>query len=81
MEQYQKNNIKNMVITIGISEENRQAVSTKLAKILADETVLYIKTKNAHWNIEGIAGIYKPIQQRLSRFRVRRLCHGSYGRT
>ena len=53
MEQYQKNNIKNMVITIGISEENRQAVSTKLAKILADETVLYIKTKNAHWNIEG----------------------------
>jgi starvation-inducible DNA-binding protein len=38
---------------IGISETNRQEVSVKLSKILADETVLYIKTKNAHWNIEG----------------------------
>jgi starvation-inducible DNA-binding protein len=42
-----------MNITTGISEKNRQAVATKLAKILADETVLYVKTKNAHWNIEG----------------------------
>ncbi len=42
-----------MNITIGISELNRQAVATKLAKLLADETVLYIKTKNAHWNVEG----------------------------
>jgi starvation-inducible DNA-binding protein len=37
----------------GITEVNRQAVATELTKILADETVLYIKTKNAHWNIEG----------------------------
>jgi len=42
-----------MKIAIGISETNRQAVATELAKILADETVLYTKTKNAHWNIEG----------------------------
>jgi starvation-inducible DNA-binding protein len=38
---------------LGITESNRQAVATELAKILADETVLYTKTKNAHWNIEG----------------------------
>ena len=38
---------------IGITEANRQSVATELAKILADETILYIKTKNAHWNIEG----------------------------
>ncbi len=38
---------------IGISEENRQAVSVQLAKILADEFVLYTKTRNAHWNVEG----------------------------
>jgi starvation-inducible DNA-binding protein len=45
--------IKNMKIEIGITESNRQNVANELAKILADETVLYIKTKNAHWNIEG----------------------------
>lgn len=42
-----------MKTEIGISDINRQAVAEELAKILADETVLYIKTKNAHWNIEG----------------------------
>jgi len=42
-----------MNIQIGITEPNRQAVANELAKILADETVLYFKTKNAHWNIEG----------------------------
>jgi starvation-inducible DNA-binding protein len=38
---------------IGISETNRAAVSAQLAKLLADEFVLYTKTRNAHWNIEG----------------------------
>ena len=42
-----------MKLAIGITESNRQAVTTELAKILADETVIYIKTKNAHWNVEG----------------------------
>ncbi len=42
-----------MKIAIGIKEDNRQSVANELAKVLADETVLYIKTKNAHWNIEG----------------------------
>lgn len=42
-----------MKTAIGITDSHRQAVATELAKILADETVLYTKTKNAHWNIEG----------------------------
>ena len=42
-----------MKTAIGITDPNRQAVANELAKVLADETVLYIKTKNAHWNIEG----------------------------
>lgn len=42
-----------MKTEIGITEANRQSVATELSKLLADETVLYIKTKNAHWNIEG----------------------------
>jgi len=38
---------------IGINEADRKAVSDQLAKLLADEFVLYTKTRNAHWNIEG----------------------------
>jgi starvation-inducible DNA-binding protein len=39
---------------IGISETNKQEVVDQLSKILADEYVLYTKTRNAHWNLEGI---------------------------
>lgn len=42
-----------MKTEIGITESNRAAVAHELGKILADETLLYIQTKNAHWNIEG----------------------------
>ena len=38
---------------IGITNPNRQAVSAELSKILADEYVLYTKTRKAHWNVEG----------------------------
>ena len=38
---------------IGISAENKQAIADQLTKILADEFVLYSKTLNFHWNIEG----------------------------
>lgn len=40
-------------ISIGLTEKNTEAVATELSKILADEYILYTKTKNAHWNIEG----------------------------
>lgn len=43
-----------MHTNIGLTEADRLAVATELAKLLADEYVLYTKTKNAHWNIEGI---------------------------
>src|ERR1700753_4039954 len=42
-----------MKTTIGITDANRQAVSEQLCKLLADEYVLYTKTRNAHWNVEG----------------------------
>ena len=38
---------------IGITEANRKSVSDQLGHLLADEFVLYAKTRNAHWNIEG----------------------------
>jgi starvation-inducible DNA-binding protein len=42
-----------MNANIGINESNRQAVATQLAKLVADEYILYTKTRNAHWNVEG----------------------------
>src|ERR1700761_3395599 len=42
-----------MNTSIGISPKNLQAVATELTKLLADEFVLYTKTRNAHWNVEG----------------------------
>lgn len=43
-----------MKTSIGISPENREVVAHQLTKLLADEFVLYTKTLNAHWNIEGM---------------------------
>ncbi|MBC7654555.1 MAG: DNA starvation/stationary phase protection protein [Oligoflexus sp.] len=38
---------------IGITDKNRAHIAEQLNKILADEFILYSKTLNAHWNIEG----------------------------
>jgi starvation-inducible DNA-binding protein len=45
--------INQMNVNIGITASNRQKVADELAKILADEYVLYTKTRKAHWNVEG----------------------------
>jgi starvation-inducible DNA-binding protein len=42
-----------METKIGIKQEHLAAVAHSLGKILADEFVLYTKTRKAHWNIEG----------------------------
>src|SRR5215469_8371227 len=42
-----------MNASIGITPANLQAVAVELSKLLADEFVLYTKTRNAHWNVEG----------------------------
>ncbi|MBS1662520.1 MAG: DNA starvation/stationary phase protection protein [Bacteroidetes bacterium] len=42
-----------MKASIGISPANLQAVTVELSKLLADEFVLYTKTRNAHWNVEA----------------------------
>ncbi len=39
--------------TIGIPDYDLQEVVTLLNTLLADENVLYTKTRNAHWNITG----------------------------
>jgi len=40
-------------VSIGISEKNRQGVVNILSKVLADQYVLYTKTRNYHWNVTG----------------------------
>ena len=42
-----------MKTNIGIVDTNSLSVAKQLSKILADEYVLFTKTKNAHWNVEG----------------------------
>ncbi len=42
-----------MKTNTGLSEKNTKAVATQLGKLLADEYLLYTKTRNAHWNVEG----------------------------
>lgn len=43
-----------MRANIEISETNLQETATVLNTLLADEYVLYTKTRNAHWNIQGM---------------------------
>jgi len=42
-----------MKTNIGIKEKDTKAVAAILNKLLADESVLYQKVRNAHWNVEG----------------------------
>lgn len=39
---------------IGVPDKNRDAVVGLLNTLLSDETVLYIKTRNYHWNVVGV---------------------------
>lgn len=38
---------------IGINEKNLKQVNELLSAVLANETVLYMKTRKAHWNVSG----------------------------
>lgn len=42
-----------MKTQIGIPPEDSVQVADSLNRLLADENVLYIKTRKAHWNVEG----------------------------
>ncbi|MCW3462363.1 Dps family protein [Chitinophaga nivalis] len=42
-----------MKVNIGVSAEHTKQIALELNKVLADELIVYAKTRNAHWNIEG----------------------------
>ncbi len=39
---------------LGLSGKARDAVHEALVRLLADEHVLYVKTRNFHWNVTGL---------------------------
>ncbi len=45
--------MKNQTINIGLSVKERNGVCAILNTLVADETVLYIKTRKFHWNVVG----------------------------
>jgi starvation-inducible DNA-binding protein len=42
-----------MTVNIGISDDHRQKIVAILNTLLADEFLLYTKTRNFHWNVTG----------------------------
>ena len=42
-----------MNIDIGLKDDQRKPVIDILNRLLADEVLLYLKTRNYHWNVEG----------------------------
>lgn len=42
-----------MNVGIGISEADRRKIADGLSHLLADSYILYLKTHNFHWNVEG----------------------------
>jgi len=80
-----------MKVNIGISEKNRQSVATELNKLLADEHVLYNKTRNYHWSVEGPSfmefhklyeGQYTELAEMIDQIaeRIRTIGHFAEGR-
>lgn len=44
---------QNFPIDIGISSDDRKAITEGLSRLLADSYTLYLKTHNFHWNVTG----------------------------
>lgn len=45
--------LANERLNVGLDEDKRQAIVDTLNALLADEQVLYNKTRNYHWNVRG----------------------------
>ncbi|WP_032113808.1 Dps family protein [Candidatus Paracaedibacter symbiosus] len=41
------------IMDVGLDKKDRKVVSDGLIRILADTTILYLKTRNYHWNVVG----------------------------
>lgn len=77
-------------VNIGISDKNRQAIANELQILLADESLLYAKTRNFHWNVEGLhfGQLHKLFEEQYSELaemidsiaeRIRKVGHYAVG--
>lgn len=48
-------------VDIGISDNHREGVAEALVRLLADIHVLYVKTRNYHWNVQGMQ--FQPLHE------------------
>ncbi|WEK34400.1 MAG: DNA starvation/stationary phase protection protein [Candidatus Pseudobacter hemicellulosilyticus] len=80
-----------MKANIGLTDKNAQQIAIVLNKILADEFVLYAKTRNYHWNYEGdnfmemhkfFEGQYEELAELIDEIaeRIRAIGHYAEGR-
>lgn len=68
-----KTQIKNFEqVHIGLTEENRARLVQSLNILLADEHLLYTKTRNYHWNVTGIhfATLHELFEQHYNRIKL-----------
>ncbi|HLE67128.1 MAG TPA: DNA starvation/stationary phase protection protein, partial [Burkholderiales bacterium] len=42
-----------MALNTGINARDRARIAQGLSRVLADTYLLYLKTHNFHWNVEG----------------------------
>lgn len=79
-----------MKVNIGIKEKDTSAMAEVLNKLVADLNVLYIKIRNAHWNVEGpdfhaqhlfFEGLYGELAETIDEVaeRVRAIGHYAIG--
>ncbi len=82
--------VKTVKADIGISDKDRQEVAILLNRLLADEYLLYTKTRKFHWNVQGIhfndlhlffEGQYKELEGFIDEVaeRVRKIGHFALG--
>jgi len=80
-----------MKANIGLTDKNKQAITEILNVLLADEHIVYTKTRNYHWNYEGdnfmemhkfFEGQYDELAEIIDEVaeRIRMLGHYSEGR-
>ena len=80
-----------MTPDIGVPKQHLQDVANEMQKLLADEFVLYTKTRNYHWNVEGpnfiemhkfYEGMYEQLEEVIDNVaeRIRALGHYSEAR-
>ncbi|MCO5237622.1 MAG: DNA starvation/stationary phase protection protein [Chitinophagaceae bacterium] len=78
-------------VNIGITGKDRQAVASLLNQVLADEHILYNKTRSYHWNVESpnFSALHKFFEEQYTTLaeiidevaeRVRKIGHYAEGR-